>query len=284
MSQERSQVAPVAASLFLAGFAYFGGIVAMGLMQSALARKVELRWIMVLAEGALAFPALIVAWLLWERIPEIVVFRPLSRFAPVLLVFLGFALWILSLGVLQAQYAIAPPPQAYLDQFQGLLESLRPRRPIGWVFSLGAIAVAPAVFEEVVFRGVLTPVLNRAAGPAVAVLVSGVLFGAIHIDLLADGTSVYYRVPFAILLGMLLAKLRLDTGSLWPSMVAHATLNATTFLLVALVATETPATVQEANPLVAAAMLLVGMPAALWIISVLKRGGALRAESVLAHQ
>ena len=192
MSQERSEGRTIAASLFLAGFAYFGGIVAMGLTQSALTRKVELRWIMVLAEGALAVPALIAAWLLWERMPEIVDFRPLSKFAPVQLVLLGFALWILSLGVLQAQYSIAPPPKAYLDQFQGLLESLRPHRPIGWAFSIAAIALAPAIFEEIVFRGVLTPVLNRAAGALVAVLVSGGLFGAIHIDLLVDGTAVYY--------------------------------------------------------------------------------------------
>ena len=56
---------------------------------------------------------------------------------------------------------------------------------------------------------------------------------------------------------MLLAKLRLDTGSLWPSMIAHATLNATTFLVVLFVE-EPKGVLPDPQPLVAIGMLVVG--------------------------
>ena len=71
------------------------------------------------------------------------------------------------------------------------------------------------------------------------------------------GEKVFYRVPFAFILGMLLAKLRIDTGSLWPSMIAHATLNATTFLAVPLMDEPTDV-LPDPQPLMALAMLVAG--------------------------
>lgn len=257
MSQERSNTSLVGASLFLALVAYAAGLVGMGLAQAYLIGKVQFRLVLILAEAALAVPALVVGVILAERIQELHRFRPLAPLAAVKTVVLGLALWALSLGVFEAQYVFVKPPLAYLEQFQGLHAMLKPTHALGWLFSIGAIAVAPAVCEEILFRGLLTPVLNRAAGARVAIVVSGALFGAIHIDAMRDGTSVYYRVPFAFLLGMLLAKLRLDTGSLWPPVIAHATLNATTFLVVLMV--EAPKGVlPEPQPGVAAGMLLLG--------------------------
>jgi membrane protease YdiL (CAAX protease family) len=257
MSQERSNASLVGASLFLALVAYAAGLVGMGLAQAYLIGKVQFRLVLILAEMALALPAVVVGAILAERIPELHRFRSLTPLAGVKTVALGLALWALSLGVFEAQYVFVKPPLAYLEQFQGLHAMLKPTQALGWVFSIGAIAVAPAVCEEILFRGLLTPVLNRAAGAGVAMVVSGALFGAIHVDAMRDGTSVYYRVPFAFVLGMLLAKLRLDTGSLWPPVIAHATLNATTFLVVLMV--EVPKGVlPEPQPGVAAGMLLVG--------------------------
>jgi membrane protease YdiL (CAAX protease family) len=163
----------------------------------------------------------------------------------------------LSLGVFEAQYVLARPPLEYLAQFEGLHDQLKPGSALGWVFSVAAIALAPAVCEEILVRGLLTPVFRFVAGPALAIVFSAALFGAIHVDAMPDGTSVYYRVPFAFILGMLLAKIRLDTNSLWPSMIAHATLNATTFVVV-LLAEEPKGVLPDAQPLSALAMLLIG--------------------------
>ena len=262
MSQERSPRSIIAASLFLALLAYGVGLLAMGYMQGALIRTVQLRLILIFSEMALALPALLVALLLAKQIPELYRFSPLSAGAALKTVALGLAFWGLSLGVFEAQYVFVKPPLEYLQQFQGLHETLRPHRALGWVFSIAAIAVAPAVCEEILFRGLLTPVFQRAMGSTLAIVSSAALFGVIHVDGLRDGTSVYYRVPFAFVLGMLLAKLRIDTGSLWPAMIAHATLNATTFLVVIFVE-EPKGTLPDPQPLVALAMLLVGSTVAM---------------------
>lgn len=252
----------MAVSLLLALLAYGVGLFAMAYAQAALARSVELRLVLIFSEVALALPALLVALLLADTVPEIHRFRGLSSKAALFTVALGLAFWALSLGVFEAQYVFVKPPLAYLRQFQGLHDTLRPGSPLGWIFSVAAIAVAPAICEEALFRGVLTPVFRAAFGSAFAIILSAALFGAIHVDALADGTRVLYRVPFAFVLGLLLAKLRIDTGSLWPSMIAHATLNATTFLVVVLVAEKPTDVLPDPQPLMALGMLVVGSVAA----------------------
>lgn len=257
MSQERSKGSVIAAGLFLAALAYGGGLLSMAYVQGRLIGSVELRLVLILSEGALALPALVVAALLARHIPQIHRFDPLSLRAGLKTVALGLALWGFSLGVFEAQYVLVRPPLSYLEQFQGLHDQLRPGSPLGWVFSILAIAVAPAVCEEILFRGLLTPVFRLAVGTLGATVLSAALFAAIHIDAQQDGTSVYYRVPFAFILGLLLAKVRLDTGSLWPAVIAHATLNATTFVVVLLI-DEPQSVMPDPRPLAALGMLLVG--------------------------
>jgi len=257
MSQERSKTHVLVAGVFLALLAYGAGVFVMRYLQLALMRTVQLRLNLIISEVALALPALLVAFLLAERMPELHRFSPLGAGGALKTVILGLAFWGLSLGVFEAQYVLVKPPLEYLQQFQGLHAALRPHKVLGWVFSIASIAVAPAVCEEIVFRGLLTPVFRRAMGSALAIVFSAALFGIIHVDGLRDGTNVYYRVPFAFILGMLLAKLRLDTDSLWPSMIAHATLNATTFLVVIFVE-EPKGVLPDPQPFLALGMLVVG--------------------------
>jgi membrane protease YdiL (CAAX protease family) len=273
MSQERSQTSFVGASLFLAIMAYVAGLVAMGAAQTQLIGKVRFQIVLIVSEMALALPALVVMGILAARIPELFHFRPLVPFGALKTGALGLALWGLSLGVFEAQYVFVKPPLAYLEQFQGLHELLRPAHVMGFALSIVAIAVAPAICEEIVFRGLLTPVLNRAAGALAAMVVSGALFAVIHIDTMRDGTSVYYRLPFAFLLGALLARLRLDTGSLWPPVIAHATLNATTFLVVLLI-DEPKGVLPEPRPLIALGMLVVGSVVARLLMRSVRTGPA----------
>jgi membrane protease YdiL (CAAX protease family) len=265
MSQERSSPPVSAAILLLAVAAYGAGLLAMGLTQVRLIQKLEFRLVLILSEIALALPALVAGVLLAKRIPELYRFRPLATVSVIKTVVLGLALWGLSLGVFELQYVFVRPPLAYLEQFQGLHEMLKPNGLAGWIFSIAAIAVAPAVCEEILFRGLLTPVLRRVAGGVVAIALSSALFAAIHVDAMPDGASVYYRVPFAFVLGMLLARIRLDTASLWPPVIAHATLNATTFVVVLLV-DEPKGVLPDPQPLVALAMLAVGSVASAYLM------------------
>ena len=263
MSQERSPRFFAGASLFLALLAFAAGLAAMALIQKAVAGKAEFRLVLILAEIGLALPALIVGALLASRLPDLYRFTPLVPLGALKTAALGLALWVLSLGVFEAQYVLVKPPLAYLEQFQGLHALLKPVGLSGWIFSIAAIALAPAICEEILFRGLLTPVLRRAGGAAFAMVASAALFAAIHIDSVREGdavTTVYYRVPFSFVLGMLLAKIRLDTGSLWPPIIAHATLNATTFLVVLMIEQPKPV-LEDPRPLVAFGMLAVGATA-----------------------
>lgn len=263
MSQERSPRFFAGASLFLALLAYAAGLAAMALVQKAVAGKVEFRLILILAEIGLALPALVAGALLASRLPDLYRFTPLVPLGVLKTSALGLALWVLSLGVFEAQYVLVKPPLAYLEQFQGLHAMLKPVGLSGWIFSIAAIALAPAICEEILFRGLLTPVFRRAAGTAFAIVASAALFAAIHIDGVREGdavTTVYYRLPFAFVLGMLLAKIRLDTGSLWPPIIAHATLNATTFVVVLMIEQPKPV-LEDPRPLVALGMLAVGATA-----------------------
>ncbi len=269
MSQERSSKAAIFASLSISALAYAGGLWAMASTQNAIARTQPLRLVLSLSEAALALPALVAAALLASRFPELYRFEALRPWAALRTVALGLAFWALSLGVFEAQYVFVKPPLSYLEQFQGLHDLLKPRTPFDLILSIGAIALAPAICEEILFRGLLTPVLRRAVGTTVAIAVSAALFGLIHVDSMPNGaaapTLVYYRVPFAFVLGLLLGKLRLDTGSLWPPIIAHATLNATTFLVVLLVE-EPRGVLPDPQPLVALSMLVVGSAAARWLM------------------
>ncbi|HUH14093.1 MAG TPA: CPBP family intramembrane glutamic endopeptidase, partial [Longimicrobiales bacterium] len=79
------------------------------------------------------------------------------------------------------------------------------------------VALTAGITEEVVFRGFLIPVLGLATSSwAAAVLVSSALFGFVHGY---QGTSGAVR---AGILGLILALPFLATGSLLPSMAAHA--------------------------------------------------------------
>ena len=92
----------------------------------------------------------------------------------------------------------------------------------GIAFGLFTVVVPPVV-EEVIFRGVLYPALARVYGSLGGILLSGVTFGLVHI--FTYGLD-WYVIMLTTLTGIVLAALRAYTGSLWPSIAAHAASNA----------------------------------------------------------
>lgn len=76
--------------------------------------------------------------------------------------------------------------------------------------------------EELLFRGVLFGWLRR-WGFVLAAIISAVVFGVAH------GINVVF--PAAIVLGLLNAYVYEKSGSIWPSVVAHATNNVFIFVL-----------------------------------------------------
>lgn len=85
------------------------------------------------------------------------------------------------------------------------------------------VAVLAPIAEEIFFRGMVYRSLRNGAGVLPAALISGVFFGALHID---AGTTerLLQVVPLAVF-GVMLALLYEWSGTLYASIAAHATNN-----------------------------------------------------------
>lgn len=96
----------------------------------------------------------------------------------------------------------------------------RTLRQLAWL--LAASAVAPALCEEVLFRGFLLPSMEP-LGNRRAILISGAMFALLHGRIEA--------LPAHLLLGGMLAALVLRTDSLLSAMLYHAVYNAAIMVL-----------------------------------------------------
>lgn len=106
-------------------------------------------------------------------------------------------------------------------------ELLRPLvETLGTPLALFAIALCPAVFEEIAFRGIVQGRLITLLGTRTGVLLTATAFT------LAHGVSA--TSPLHFILGLYLGTLRLRSGSLVPGMLFHGLYNGTVLLLEAL--------------------------------------------------
>lgn len=85
------------------------------------------------------------------------------------------------------------------------------------IVALALGAVLTPIGEEFLFRGVLATALDR-YGPWIAVLVSAAVFAVAH--------GINYILPVAFIVGVVAALLLRRTGSVWPGVIVHATNNA----------------------------------------------------------
>lgn len=177
---------------------------------------------------------------------------------------LGAALWVGSIGLMEMQSLLSPPPAEYLEAFRAIHRALAPAGPLDTLVSLAVIAILPGVCEELVVRGVLLPSLVRPLGLLGAVVGSAFLFAAMHAD--------PYRFLFTLTVGLVLGVLRLRTGSLWPPVFAHVTLNALTFAIAPLV--DDPAQPYTPQPALGLACLVAGAAVAWPLLRALGGGPA----------
>ncbi|MCC8183037.1 MAG: CPBP family intramembrane metalloprotease [Clostridiales bacterium] len=105
--------------------------------------------------------------------------------------------------------------------------------------SMLSTGVAVAFVEELIFRGVIVGVLERASNRVVAVIVSSLLFAVLHL------VTTDYSIADSILailgiasIGVLLSLLRFKTGSIWSSFLVHCVWN-TVFTILLPISTET---------------------------------------------
>ena len=100
-----------------------------------------------------------------------------------------------------------------------LVLNIRDPLPLGLlIFTI--VVIAP-LFEELVFRGVLLPVLSREFGVSLGIVISALVFGIAHLSI--------GELPPLFVLGIGLAILRLSTGRLFPCVLMHSLWNGITF-------------------------------------------------------
>lgn len=76
-----------------------------------------------------------------------------------------------------------------------------------------SICVFPAIFEEIGFRGVIQERLVRVAGFTLGILITSILFVALHFNILS--------APYLLLLSIFLCWVRARTASIYPSIIIH---------------------------------------------------------------
>jgi len=210
---EQTRPSPGAASAFAAYAALWVGYLAIG---GATQQRDLVAGLWVTEILAIALPAIIavrVAGLPAGRSLGLRAPRPAHLGAAVLLAVanqpvVSFVTW--------ASRALAP--ESWVKEFDAL------QRALDLFFSMQAlpmiltVSLAAPLGEELFFRGYALPALARSWGPLAACLVSGAMFSALHVN----------RIGFLGLweIGILLALLRLWSGSLWPAILCHATNNA----------------------------------------------------------
>jgi hypothetical protein len=91
--------------------------------------------------------------------------------------------------------------------------------PVAFMISAASMAVKSSVFEELAFRGVLFRSVEEMAGSWIAIIVSSLVFGLIH--LVNPGATIAGAVYIAIEAGLLLAAAYLVTRRLWIAIGFH---------------------------------------------------------------
>ncbi|MEP6846036.1 MAG: type II CAAX endopeptidase family protein [Panacibacter sp.] len=86
-----------------------------------------------------------------------------------------------------------------------------------------SIAVMPAFFEELAFRGVLYNYFNAFLDERMVVMVTGFIFAAIHLNFF----SLVWLIPFGILIG----SLRRRYNTIWYGVIFHFIFNLTACLI-----------------------------------------------------
>jgi ABC-2 type transport system permease protein/sodium transport system permease protein len=141
--------------------------------------------------------------------------RPAGIGAMLAAAMLGLVLWPVAHEVflLSERLGLSVLGKEQIETAKALLGEWR-QLPL-WLI-LAALAVTPAVFEELCFRGFLFAALRSVLAADRTVIVSSLVFGLFH-EVLTPG-----RFLPSLFLGLVLGWVRLRSGSAIPCMVLHA--------------------------------------------------------------
>jgi sodium transport system permease protein len=128
------------------------------------------------------------------------------------------------ISLVSEQLSYLFPVPEILNKFDMLSTSIG---SLSLISSILVIAVLPAVFEEMVFRGVFISLFERKYGTAGLAVVTGIMFGIMHLNI--------YSLFETAALGVLFGFITLYSGSIFPAVAAHFVNNAVSVTLMKMV-------------------------------------------------
>lgn len=158
--------------------------------------------------------------------------------------------WIILTGVALAvfiSFALGFLPEKWLMDYAAASEDVT--GTLSAVALISTVLVAPIV-EEILFRGIILSRLRKAMPVAPAILLSALVFGLMHGQIL--------WIAYAAFLGIILALVAIRTKSILATILLHVTFNLTGMLVPRLM-TESSAAVYMAIAAASAALAAVGM-------------------------
>lgn len=185
--------------------------------QFALRETLESPGSILLSAGAtmVGFAVLAVGatWLGGERVRDrLRLFRPQATPGLLLLALLGVLnLQLCFVAASQLEYL----PESEL--LQEIFHKINLMGPGGQLAAILVIGVAPGICEEALFRGYVQTGFTRRWGPWRGALITGVLFGLMHLNMVQG--------LFATLLGLYLGLLTERTASIIPAIILHSVNN-----------------------------------------------------------
>lgn len=131
---------------------------------------------------------------------------------------LGSGLWFVAGSVMEG-WGPTPTPE--------MVELERQLRELGGaggdrILLFAGVALAPALCEEFLFRGVVLGALRTRLNPWAAVLITATLFAIFHLNV--------YQFPTTFVVGTILGFLTLRSGSIFPAILVHLSHNAAALL------------------------------------------------------
>lgn len=127
----------------------------------------------------------------------------------------GAGTWAAAQLLLHAlfQTDVLPVPTSAMEEFQAQLAALA-SEPGSALMLFAGVALAPAICEEALFRGVVLSALSRRLSARWAITIQAILFGVYHLN-------IYQALP-ATAVGLLLGAIALRSRSIWPGVLLHA--------------------------------------------------------------
>ena len=166
--------------------------------------------LLIIGEALLIAPALI--FVIYKRLPVFQTFRirkiSYSQFWATLALFIP--VFILSDELDRLIQLIFPMPSDWYDALSDIMQFDSFAEMLGLFFAAVIIA---AIAEEMLFRGLIQHTLERYREPAMAIVLTSVLFALIHFN---PWTSIQI-----LLLGLVMGYVTWQTQSILPSMLIH---------------------------------------------------------------